>query len=236
MEQSQTTTTQSSEGQGSAPLPTKSATFNFRVLKFGTEKFDKAIAEFDTSQTPYTTEYNDDKSAVISIKRSAVKVDLPVYSPATYSEAFVAILIQDQVIDAVRKEFIDNNKVVNLSLITPEWVEQALATKRAAAVPVEAITAFAKLMEQLLEAGGTKEGTIKVIVELIKGRFGKRVLKNFSQLREQFVGVAQKIESSLATQDAETVTEHMPVLELIADNLDKYMSADEEEVIDLDLS
>lgn len=234
MNEQQSTTTTAGEAESTTPI--KLTSFTFRVLKSGTKKFDDSVNEFNASNTPYAIEYNDDKSEILSIKRSAVKIELPIFHSSVFTESFIAELIQEQVKDATRKEFIDNNKPVDLSVINPKWIEEALATRRASAVSVEAITSFAALMNSLLTTGGTNEATVKIFVELIKGRFGARVLKNYSQLREQFVGAAQKIERTLGTQDSDTVTEHAPVLELIANNLEKYLELDEEEVLDLDLS
>lgn len=216
----------------------KAINFAFRAISSDSKRFAKAKEQFDAAQVAYEAEKDDDGN-VTSIKRSAVKVELPLPDFSEFSEGFRTNLIAGVLSEAVRKEFIDELKVVDVSVINAKWIESTLAAQRAAGIDSATVDKLAEVVGQVLKAAGKPEKITKLVTTLIKGKFNKKALDTYQQFKDKYVDVCSMIDTVIKRQSDELRAEFEPVLEAYITNLEKWIEESEKDAdleLDLDLS
>lgn len=217
---------------------TKDVAFNFRVLKADHKDFADTEAEYTEKGIAFSKVMDKtDKEKLIGIKRDSVSYALPIIAASSFSAEFVNGLIMDQVSDVVKKEFIDNNLEPDLSVLTPAYIEEALAAKRTAAIDPEAVEALAVVTSEFLTENGVPDPTVRIVVELVKGKFTKRVLKGYITLKDQFEMALGNVEKAMNAQEAELKSLLEPVHAQLAANLARFIkdSANDETPLELAL-
>ena len=212
--------------------------YTFRTISAkDADKFQAAEAEFKEAGVEYDLikDKVDGEEVVVGIKRKTVAITLPIISVEQFTPEFIQSLINDQLEQAVRKEFVDNYKDVPVDELTAQFVESALASKRTAAISAEQVEALAKVVSAFLAAKSIPETTIKVIKDMIEGKFGKRVLKSYISLKDQFLSVLSNIELAIQSLPESEQADHMAVLTLFVDNYERFNKEAEETPLELNL-
>lgn len=228
----QATTTNS---ESTAPAMNE-VTYFFRPIKTtktGDKGFEVSKAAFDGAGIKYEEIRADSKDPNVpgeleAIKREPFKTTLPVITVAQLMElkpTLVQNIIDDLVKGAVGAEFVDKLKAPDLEVITPAWIVDKLSTSRSAAIPPEQFKEFAKLVDQVLSAAGTKRGTIDILVDLVSKRFSKQVLNSYNRFEEKFGALLEKAITCLEGSSDEVIAHYVPVCEALTDNLDNWRTA-----------
>lgn len=209
--------------------------FNFKVVKASESKYPEVKAAMDAGKIAYTPTLV--AGQVVSITRDAFEVELPIVSVvdlATHNPAFVQELVDKLVSASAKKLFID--KYQDVGELTLDMIIAANTPAPRSSVPAELLVAFSGFVAEVMTEKQVKAGTMSTVLDMIKGKFNTNVLNKYAKMSEMFPQIMEKILGYVEDHaDEQAQLAFVPVCELLASNLERFLAAEATADDELDL-